>query len=120
MQLQVSPTDEKFSNLKNLKKVKKVVDKHVNPMYTKQVASSERKNEKHFEIDKRCGRLAQLGEHLPYKQGVTGSSPVPPTKSTICWRGSTVEQLICNQQVGGSIPSASSIKSLGLYISYIE
>ena len=24
------------------------------------------------------GRLAQLGEHLPYKQGVTGSSPVPP------------------------------------------
>ncbi len=26
------------------------------------------------------------------------------------WRGSTVEQLICNQQVGGSIPSASSKK----------
>ena len=25
------------------------------------------------------GRLAQLGEHLPYKQGVTGSSPVTPT-----------------------------------------
>jgi hypothetical protein len=25
------------------------------------------------------GRLAQLGEHLPYKQGVTGSIPVPPT-----------------------------------------
>src|SRR5436305_11789047 len=25
------------------------------------------------------GRLAQLVEHLPYKQGVTGSSPVPPT-----------------------------------------
>ncbi len=25
------------------------------------------------------GRLAQLGEHLPYKQGVTGSSPVVPT-----------------------------------------
>ena len=24
------------------------------------------------------GRLAQLGEHLPYKQGVTGSSPVGP------------------------------------------
>ena len=22
------------------------------------------------------GRLAQLGEHLPYKQGVTGSIPV--------------------------------------------
>jgi hypothetical protein len=24
------------------------------------------------------GRLAQLGERLPYKQEVTGSSPVPP------------------------------------------
>ena len=27
------------------------------------------------------GRLAQLVEHLPYKQDVTGSSPVPPTKA---------------------------------------
>ena len=26
------------------------------------------------------GLIAQLGEHLPYKQGVTGSSPVEPTK----------------------------------------
>ena len=26
-----------------------------------------------------CGSLAQLGEHLPYKQRVTGSSPVTPT-----------------------------------------
>ena len=25
------------------------------------------------------GGLAQLGEHLPYKQGVTGSSPVAST-----------------------------------------
>ncbi len=25
-----------------------------------------------------CGSLAQLGEHLPYKQRVTGSSPVTP------------------------------------------
>ena len=25
------------------------------------------------------GRLAQLGEHLPYKEGVTGSRPVSPT-----------------------------------------
>ena len=30
---------------------------------------------------KKCvsGSLAQLGEHLPYKQEVTGSSPVTPT-----------------------------------------
>ena len=27
----------------------------------------------------RDGSIAQLGEHLPYKQGVTGSSPVVPT-----------------------------------------
>ena len=27
---------------------------------------------------KSCGILAQLGEHLPYKQRVTGSSPVGP------------------------------------------
>ena len=33
-----------------------------------------------------CGVLAQLGEHLPYKQGVTGSSPVgPTTKPHILW-----------------------------------
>ena len=27
----------------------------------------------------KCGRIAQLGEHLPYKQGVIGSSPIVPT-----------------------------------------
>ena len=27
------------------------------------------------------GSIAQLGEHLPYKQRVTGSSPVVPTKN---------------------------------------
>ena len=26
-----------------------------------------------------CGSIAQLGEHLPYKQRVTGSNPVVPT-----------------------------------------
>ena len=31
-----------------------------------------------YEI-KYFGILAQLGEHLPYKQRVTGSSPVGPT-----------------------------------------
>ena len=32
---------------------------------------------------KRNGSIAQLGEHLPYKQGVTGSSPVVPTINLI-------------------------------------
>ncbi len=27
----------------------------------------------------KCGRIAQLGEHLPYKQRVIGSSPIVPT-----------------------------------------
>ena len=32
------------------------------------------------------GSLAQLGEHLPYKQRVTGSSPVTPTKFCILYK----------------------------------
>ena len=32
---------------------------------------------------KKCGGLAQLGEHLPYKQRVTGSSPVVPTNGPV-------------------------------------
>ena len=30
-------------------------------------------------IQGQCGSLAQLGEHLPYKQEVIGSSPITPT-----------------------------------------
>ena len=30
-----------------------------------------------------CGSIAQLGEHLPYKQRVTGSSPVVPTNGPV-------------------------------------
>ncbi len=40
-----------------------------------------------------CGILAQLGEHLPYKQRVTGSSPVGSTSSledNFIWRDSSV------------------------------
>ena len=48
------------------------------------VAAIDTKNE----ADDR-GSIAQLGEHLPYKQRVTGSSPVVPT-NFIKWRGSSV------------------------------
>ena len=48
-----------------------------------------------------CGILAQLGEHLPYKQRVTGSSPVGPIGADVA---QLAEQLICNQQVTGSSP----------------
>ena len=48
------------------------------------------------------GILAQLGEHLPYKQRVTGSSPVGPIYFADV--AQLAEQLICNQQVIGSSP----------------
>ena len=59
------------------------------------------------------GILAQLGEHLPYKQRVIGSSPIGPTQWLIDYRlavkkcadmAQLAEQLICNQQVNGSSP----------------
>ena len=55
------------------------------------------------------GILAQLGEHLPYKQRVTGSSPVGPI---ICRHGSMAEQLICNQQVVGSTPTVGFLLTI--------
>ena len=48
------------------------------------------------------GILAQLGEHLPYKQRVIGSSPIGPTFFADV--AQLAEQLICNQQVNGSSP----------------
>ena len=51
------------------------------------------------------GILAQLGEHLPYKQRVTGSSPVGPIFYVkYADMAQLAEQLICNQQVNGSSP----------------
>ena len=52
------------------------------------------------------GELAQLGEHLPYKQGVTGSSPVLPTiqcpvEPARGWLGI----LFCPSIYGGVLPS---------------
>ena len=55
-------------------------------------------------MKKRSGSIAQLGEHLPYKQGVTGSSPVGPIFSKYADMAQLAEQLICNQQVNGSSP----------------
>ena len=80
------------------------------------------------------GSLAQLGEHLPYKQGVTGSSPVVPTtygpvvqlvRTPACHAGGrqfesvrgrqhasvaqSVEQGTENPRVVGSIPTGSTI-----------
>ena len=46
------------------------------------------------------GRLAQLGEHLPYKQGVTGSIPVTSIGSL----AQLVEHRSCKAEVEGSNP----------------
>ena len=40
-------------------------------------------NRHYEEMTKPRGILAQLGEHLPYKQRVTGSSPVGPIERTL-------------------------------------
>ena len=56
------------------------------------------------------GVLAQLGEHLPYKQRVIGSSPIGPILRYYMAAAKSAdvaqlaEQLICNQQVIGSSP----------------
>ena len=56
------------------------------------------------------GIIAQLGEHLPYKQRVIGSSPIGPTRVSYMDTADAdvaqlAEQLICNQQVFGSSPN---------------
>ena len=43
------------------------------------------------------GGLAQLGEHLPYKQRVGGSIPSSSTIYTLAGVAQLVEQLTCNQ-----------------------
>ena len=55
-----------------------------------------------------------MGEHLPYKQGVTGSSPVVPT--TICGNGSVVERHLAKVNVAGSnLVSRSKVSALFLF-----
>ena len=48
------------------------------------------------------GSIAQLGEHMPYKHGVTGSSPVVPT-NTARWCSRLARQPV-TLEVDGSSP----------------
>ena len=70
-------------NYKNSKIFKKVVDKIFVPVYTNEVG---------WENNRTNGVLAQLGEHLPYKQRVIGSSPIGSisNESWFIWRDSSV------------------------------
>ena len=56
------------------------------------------------------GSIAQLGEHLPYKQEVTGSSPVVPTKNMALWCSRLARQPV-TLEVDGSSPFGVAIKS---------
>ena len=55
-----------------------------------------------------------MGEQLPYKQWVTGSSPVAPTnenRAAICGSGSVVERHLAKVNVAGSNLVSRSIMS---------
>ena len=59
---------------------------------------------------KRFGSIAQLGEHMPYKHGVTGSSPVVPTTHMALWCSRLARQPV-TLEVDGSSPFGVAIKS---------
>ena len=65
-----------YENVSITKKSKRTLDNRNELQYDKQAL-----------LRNSRGSIAQLGEHLPYKQGVTGSSPVVPTR---LWPGSSV------------------------------
>ena len=59
-------------------------------------------------------RIVQLGERLPYKQEVTGSSPVPPTildpiaaKAVCCLRSAGVAQEVEHRTENPSVGSST-------------
>ena len=57
------------------------------------------------------GRIAQLAEHLLYTQGVTGSSPVSPTRKLATFAEAWCSGLTClpvTQEIAGSTPVASA------------
>ena len=57
------------------------------------------------------GSIAQLGEHLPYKQEVTGSSPVVPTINLALWCSRLARQPV-TLEVDGSSPFRVAIYNL--------
>ena len=59
----------------------------------------------------KLGSIAQLGEHLPYKQEVTGSSPVVPTTNLARWCSRLARQPV-TLEVDGSSPFGVAIKHL--------
>ena len=63
------------------------------------------------------GSLAQLGEHLPYKQRVIGSNPITSTKENsaddVCGNSSVVERHLAKVNVAGSnLVSRSKVRAV--------
>ena len=62
------------------------------------------------------GSIAQLGEHLPYKQRVIGSSPIVPTKARFTrafyYRGvaQLAARVVWDHQAAGSNPVTPTTK----------
>ena len=63
----------------------------------------------YISVDESYGSIAQLGEHLPYKQRVIGSSPIVPTIISrqhklikVCGNGSVVERRLAKANVASS------------------
>ena len=52
------------------------------------------------------GIIAQLGEHLPYKQRVIGSSPIGPTLQHV---------MCCENAAVAELADAQDLKSCGTY-----
>ncbi len=60
-----------------------------------------------------------MGEQLPYKQWVTGSSPVAPTNensAAICGSGSVVERHLAKVNVAGSNLVSRSIIARTIFL----
>ena len=76
---------------------KKTIDKNRKMMY-----SNDRRCDTDSAIKMVNGSIAQLGEHLPYKQRVTGSSPVVPT--IMARQFSWLERQPVTLEVDGSSP----------------
>ena len=67
----VALTPRDVESKRNLKKLKKVLKKVLTKQKTCDII---------YESSRETyGSIAQLGEHLPYKQRVIGSSPIVPT-----------------------------------------
>ena len=69
--------------IQNIKNIKKSVDKQGGIVYNRYCCEGHNETKSQNKVLKTTnqlkGSIAQLGEHLPYKQRVTGSSPVTPT-----------------------------------------